>query len=87
MSDFRFQGGEIVRLRVEREGVSEGCCGIVWGVYASDPTRYEATFVDGKGDMTDVEFESDDVDELSDVSLAPFGEKLLEIRRILGHEP
>ena len=32
-----FRAWRGVRLRVSRDGVAAGCCGVVWGVYQYDP--------------------------------------------------
>jgi hypothetical protein len=83
MSRLRFSGGEIVRLRIAREGVLAGSCGIVWGIYDGSPPIYEATFVNQQGEPEDATFEQDDVEQLSDVDVAPFPKRLEEIRRVL----
>jgi hypothetical protein len=83
MTECRFQGGEVVRLRVGRDGVSAGCCGIVWGCYDLEPPLYEASFVGDDGEFIDATFVSEDVDTLADIALARFPERLAEIRRIL----
>jgi hypothetical protein len=83
MTSFRFLGGEIVRLRGARDDLPVGCCGIVWGVYDMSPTLYEASFVTETGEITDMTFGNEDVEEPSDLSLATFPEKLDEIRTIL----
>jgi hypothetical protein len=76
-----FQGCEVVRLRKDSRGedLNAGDCGIVWGVYGSGPTLYEATFVDQSGVMVDKMFYEDEVDELQDVKEAPFPEVLERI--------
>ena len=84
MTKFHFQGGDIVRLRAARGDLAAGCCGIVWGVYDQTPPLYEATFVDEHGESADTTFESEDVDQLADVDVAPFSERLAEIRRTLN---
>jgi hypothetical protein len=83
MSSFRFDGGEIVRLCAAREGLSAGCCGVVWGVYDQAPPFYEATFVDEQGELIDATFEESDVEQLSDVNAAPFPERLAGIQLTL----
>ena len=71
-----------MRLRIAREGLPAGCCGIVWGIYDQTPTVYEATFVDEHGKQ-DATFEEGDVEQLSDVDIAPFPKRLEEIRLAL----
>jgi hypothetical protein len=78
----RFHGGEIVRLRRDLEALKAGCCGVLWGVYGSEPVVYEATFVDAAG-STDATFSESDVHEVPDVQLAPFSTRLEEIRHAL----
>ncbi len=84
VSRFRFDGGEIVRLRLARDGVPAGCCGVVWGVYDQTPPVYEATFVDEHGEPEDATFGEGDVEQLSDVDGAPFPERLREIQLTLA---
>jgi hypothetical protein len=85
--EFRYRGGELGRLRVAREELSAGCCGVVWGVYDMEPPLYEATFVDEHGGQQDVTFESDDVDEIVDISAAPHPGRLQEILKVFGSTP
>ena len=82
MPEFRFQGGEIVRLRHDHEDLKAGCCGVLWGVYDMNPVLYEACFVHETGE-TDSMFGDADVDEIVDVSQAPFPERLEEIRLVI----
>jgi hypothetical protein len=83
MTNFMFHGGEVVRLRRDREDVKAGCCGIVWGVYDLTPVQYEATFVTDGGEQFDVVFEAEDVEEVVDVRETPFPESLRQIKQML----
>jgi hypothetical protein len=83
MQKVKFSGGEIVRLRRDRYEVKAGCCGIVWGVYESVPSQYEATFVTESGELADLMFEDQDCETISDIGEAPFPERLLEIQHAL----
>ena len=82
---FRFNGLEVVRLKYDADyGLKAGDCGVVWGVYKGDPPSYEATFINQTGTRADLMFKQEEVDELVDVSEAPFPDRLEDIRRILN---
>lgn len=83
MSAFRLWGGELVRLRVDRDGVSAGCCGVVWGIYDTAPVSFEATFIDQNGHETDATFEEHHVDLLPAGARPPFPERMEAVRRVL----
>ena len=84
MSKFRFQGGEIVRLRHDMETLKAGCCGVVWGVYDMNPPLYEACFVNESG-QEDLMFSEQDVEQIPPDKSVPFSERLMQIRNLLGH--
>jgi hypothetical protein len=82
MPQSRFQGGEIVRLRHDTDGVPAGSCGVLWGVYGSNPTQYEECFVPAN-DKTDVMFEEDDVEEVPDAGQTHCAGQLEEIHHVI----
>ena len=79
---FRFDGGEIVRLKKNLPdlGLESGDCGILWGVYAYDPPFYEATFIDREENEIDASFDEQDVEELMNVDETPFPDILEKFR-------
>ncbi len=84
MKNFRFNGGEVVRLVQDHpgDGLEAGDCGLVWGVYDMEPTLYEASFFDRNGNSSDMMFVEGDVEEARS-SESPFAEKIEELRRLL----
>jgi hypothetical protein len=80
---FRFDGGEIVRLVRDVDGVPAGACGVLWGVYDFDPPLYEADFVFANDEVS-LTFNEDDVEEVADVSQAPYSERLQGMLRSLS---
>jgi len=83
MKRFRFQGGEIVRLIHDHENLKAGTCGVLWGVYDTEPPTYEACFVHEAGEE-DFMFEAQTVEEVRDESQLAFAHRLKEIRELLS---
>ena len=85
MKNFRFCGGEVVRLVQNHpdDGLEAGDCGLVWGVYDMEPPLYEASFFDRHGSNIDMMFVEENVEEVRSCE-APFAEKIEKFRRLLG---
>lgn len=83
-----FSGLEIVRLNQDHpdEGLRAGDCGVIWGVYHSNPEGpffYEATFCDENEQDVDLMFDSEAVSLVDDLEQAPFPDHLREVQRLL----
>ncbi len=85
MKTFRFDGGEMVRLKHDQpeDDLKSGDCGLVWGVYNHDPPFYEASFVDESGEFVDLMFYEEEVEELANPQEAPFIDRLERLRKML----
>ena len=82
-----YNGGEIVRLICDPDwsGVRKGDLGVVWGVYATSPPFYEATFL-GAEDEYDVPFGDEAVEVVEDLSDVPNAARLIELAKVYGAE-
>jgi hypothetical protein len=86
----RYVGLEIVRLKQDHpdRDLKSGDCGVVWGVYGSEPGpySYEATFINEQGEAFDAMFEEEDVEEVraEDVAQTAHPEWLLETVQIIS---
>lgn len=81
----RFDGFEIVRLKNDHpeDNLKAGDCGLVWGSYNLNPPLYEASFIDQSGDVVDVMFLEEEVEELANPQEAPCIDRLNTLRRML----
>lgn len=82
---FRFWGGEFVRLLRDHKdyGLVAGDCGAVGCAYDVDPPFYEGSFCNREGELVDLMFYEDDVEEVP-VEATPFADKLKEFVRVLN---
>lgn len=83
-----FSGLEIVRLNQDHpdDGLRAGDCGVVWGVYGSNPEGpffYEATFCDENEQDVDLMFDSEEVTLVDDLEQAPFPNHLRQMQQLL----
>lgn len=83
-----YSGLEIVRLNADHpeEGLRTGDCGVVWGVYGSNPEGpffYEATFCDENEHEYDLMFDAEEVTLVDEIEQAPFPNHLREIQQLI----
>jgi hypothetical protein len=78
-------GGEVVRLLValRSEGLSAGDCGVLWGIYPTEPILYEADFISREGECLAAMFEAEDVEVLENAHGLLQEPRLLAIQKAL----
>jgi hypothetical protein len=77
-----FNAGDVVRLKIDDPPYHKcGDAGVVWGIYGSPPSLYEATFCSHTGDRTERMFTEDEVEKVSDIAQVYLTDALLEFRR------